>query len=140
MILIALAVVVLGTFGLLMTSAAAGSRGAAVVGALEALLFVAGTFFAALLSLLLFGMKCDESCDENLVPEARSGEWWHTLDAWQWNVQFILALAAFVATAVAFGLVIGTRYRAALITVGTALTLFCGWALIVAPLGDRFGI
>jgi hypothetical protein len=103
MILIALAVVVLGSFWPLMTSAVTGSRGAAVTGALEALLFVAGTLVAAVASLFLLGMKCDESCDENTVPEGRSGEWWHTLDAWQWNVQFMLALAAFVTTVVAFG-------------------------------------
>jgi hypothetical protein len=140
MILIVLAVVVLGTFWPLMTSAAAGSRGAAVTGALEASLFVAGTVFAALFSLLLAAMRCDESCDENLVPEARSGEWWHTLDAWQWNVQLILALAALLATAVGLGLVIGKRYRAALFAVGGGLLLFCGWALLLAPLGGAFGI
>jgi hypothetical protein len=139
-ILVALAVVVLGTFWPLMTSATAGSRGAAVAGALEAVLFVAGTGFAALFSLLLFGMKCDESCDENASVEARSGEWWHTLAAWQWNVQLMLALAAFVATGVAFGLVVARRYRAALITVAAALAVFSGWALLLAPLGDRFGI
>jgi hypothetical protein len=140
MILVALAIVVLGTFWPLMTSAASGSRGAAVAGAFEALLLVAGTVIAGSVSLLYLGMKCDESCDENLSPEVRSGRWWHTLDAWQWNVQFVLALAALVAAMSAFGLVLGRRYQAALIVVAVGLGLFFGWALILAPLGDAFGL
>ena len=140
MILVALAVAVLGSFWPLMASAEAGSRAAAVAGALEALLFVAGTVFAGLFALLLFGMKCDESCDENASLAARSGEWWHTLDAWQWNAQLALALAAFVATGVAFGFVVGRRYRAAPVAVAAAVSLFCGWALLIAPLSGKFGI
>jgi hypothetical protein len=40
----------------------------------------------------------------------------------------------------AFVLVTRKRYRAALAVVGIGLALFCSWALLLAPLGDAFGI
>jgi hypothetical protein len=140
MILVALAVVVLGTYVPLMLSAAGGSRGAGMVGALEGLLFAAGTGVAGLAALFWLGLKCDESCDENLTPEAQSGEWWHTLDAWQWKAQAALALVAFVAALAAVVLPIVRSHRAAIGAVVLGLAAFCAWALMIAPLGDQFGI
>jgi hypothetical protein len=138
MILVALAIVVLGTYVPLMLFAADGRRGAAFLGALEGLLFAAGTGIASLAALFWLGMKCDESCDENL--EAPSGDWWHTLDAWQWEAQAALAGAAFVAALAAVVLPLVRRYRAAMIAVVLGLAAFCAWALLMAPLGDQFGI
>jgi hypothetical protein len=139
-ILVLLIALVLGTFGPLMYMASTGSQGAAVAGGVEALLFAAGTGFSVLFAFLLVGLKCDESCDENLSPEVQRGTWWHTLDAWQWNAQLALAVGAFLTTVAAFVLVTRKRYRAALAVVGIGLALFCSWALLLAPLGDAFGI
>lgn len=140
MTLIALVVVVLGTYVPLMHAASGGSRIARALGALEGLLFVAGTSFSGLLALILLGLKCDESCDENLTPEARWGEWWHTLDAWQWKAQFGLAAAAFVAAVATVALPLTGKHRAAIVAVVLGVAVFCAWALLVAPLGDQFGI
>ena len=73
-------------------------------------------------------------------PVHPSGQWWYTLDALQWDVQLLIAAAAFVAAAITFGLVLARRYPAAMIAVATGLSLFCGWAPIIAPLGEKFGI
>jgi hypothetical protein len=139
-ILVALVLLVLVTYGPLMGAASRGSTAATVVGALEAALFVVGAGFAGLLALVLLGMKCDESCDENVVPEARSHEWWHTLDAWQWQAQAALALTAFAAAVIAFGFTVARKSRTALACVVLGLAAFCAWALMIAPLGDAFGI
>jgi len=139
-ILVALAIVVLGTYLPLMHAAAGGSRWARVLGALEGLLFTAGTGFAGLVAWVWFAMKCDESCDENVVPEARSGNWWHTLDAWQWEAQLALAVVALLASVAAVALPVERRYYAAMGAVIVGLTAFCAWALLVAPLGHNLGI
>jgi hypothetical protein len=139
-ILVGLAVVVLGTYVPLMLTASSGNRGAGIVGALEGVLFVAGTGFATLVALYYLGAKCDESCDENLSPEVQTGEWWHTLDAWQWNAQAALAGVALAAAACAVILPILGKYRAAIVVVVLGLSAFCAWALLVAPLGEQFGI
>jgi hypothetical protein len=140
LILVGLALVVLGTYVPLMLTASGGSRGAAVLGAVEGALFVVGTGFASLVALFYLGLKCDESCDENLTPEAQSGEWWHTLDAWQWKAQAALALVAFVAALAAVVLPIVRSHRAAIGAVVLGVAAFCAWALMMAPLGDQFGI
>lgn len=140
MILVALVVVVLGTYVPLMLTAADGRRWAGVIGALEGLLFVCGAGVASLLGLVLLGMKCDESCDENVVPEARSGEWWHTLDAWQWNVQAVLIFTTLFIAVLTVALPASRRYRAAIVAAVVGVALFCAWALLIAPLGDQFGI
>ena len=84
--------------------------------------------------------KCDESCDENLSPEVRRGEWWHTLDAWQWKAQLALALAALVAALATLVLPLLHRHTAGIVAVALGLAAFCAWALLVSPLGDQFGI
>jgi hypothetical protein len=139
MILIALAVVVLGTYVPLMLNASGGRRGAGILGALEGLLFAAGTGVAGLAALFWLGLKCDESCDRD-PPGMRTDEWWHTLDAWQWEAQAAFALVAFVAALAAVVLPLLRWYRAAMIAVALGLAAFCAWALLMAPLGDQFGI
>jgi hypothetical protein len=139
MILVALAVVVLGTYVPLMLSAAGGSRGAGMVGALEGLLFAAGTGVAGLAALFWLGLKCDEACDKD-PPDMRTDEWWRTLDAWQWEAQAVFALVAFVAALATVVLPLVRRYRGAMIAVVVGLAAFCAWALLMAPLGEQFGI
>src|SRR5688572_10342065 len=140
MILVALAIVVLGTYVPLMLSAADGRRGAAFLGALEGLLFAAGTGLASLAALFWLGLKCDESCTEPGSPTEQAGEWWHTIDAWQWEAQAALAAAALVASLAAVVLPLMRRYYAAMAAVIVGLAAFCAWALLMAPLGDQFGI
>jgi hypothetical protein len=139
MILVALAVIVIGTYVPLMLTASSGSRGAGVLGALEGFLFAAGAGFAGLVALLYLGLKCDDACDRD-PPEMRTDEWWRTLDAWQWEAQAALALVAFVAGLAAVVLPLVRWYRTAIIAVILGLAAFCAWALLMAPLGDQFGI
>jgi hypothetical protein len=139
-ILVALAVVVLGTYVPLMLMAAEGRRWAGIVGALEGLAFVVGTGFASLLGLVLLGMKCDESCVDPLYPDPRSDEWWHTLDAPQWQIQAALIFTTLFVAVLTVALPASRRYRAAIGAVVIGLATFCAWALVVAPLGDQFGI
>jgi hypothetical protein len=139
MILVALGVVALGTYVPLMLSAAGGSRSARVLGAFEGLLFTVGTGIASLAALFWLGLKCDEACDRD-PPEMRTDEWWHTLDAWQWEAQAALAFTAFAAALAALVLPLVRWYRAAMVVVVVGLAAFCAWALLMAPLGDQFGI
>jgi hypothetical protein len=139
-ILVGLAVVVLGTYVPLMLTASAGSRGAGFLGAFEGLLFAVGSGIAGLAALFWLGLKCDESCTEPGSPTEQAGEWWHTLDAWQWEAQAALALTAFVAALAAVVLPLVRWYRTAVVVVVVGLAAFCAWALLLAPLGDQFGI
>jgi hypothetical protein len=92
--------------------------------------------------------RCDEACTNH-------GGWQFTDDAWQWNALWVTALAGTitlwlsVALAVAAG---GTgafrRVRAAArhvhliaaVAMAGAIASFGGFTLIVAPLGDQYGI
>jgi hypothetical protein len=138
-ILLALALVVLGTYVPLMLSAAGGSRWAAFAGALEGVLFTFGTGFAGLVSLYWLGLKCDEACDKD-PPPFRTSEWWHTLDAWQWEAQAALAAAALASALAAVVFPLVRWYHAAIAAVLLGLAAFCAWALMMAPLGEQFGI
>jgi hypothetical protein len=140
MILVGLAIVVLGTYVPLMHAAAGGNRIARFLGALEAVLFAVGTGVAGLAALFWLGLKCDESCTEPGSPTALAGEWWHTLDAWQWEAQAGLAAAAFATSLAAVVLPLVRRYYAAMAVAVVGLAAFCAWALLMAPLGHQFGI
>lgn len=140
MILIGLAVVVLGTYVPLMLAAARGSRRSRVLGALEGLLFVGGAGFAGLAALASISLKCDESCTEPGSPTEQAGEWWHTLDAWEWEAQAALALVAFVAALATMVLPLVRWYYAAIAAAVLGLAALCAWALMMAPLGEQFGI
>jgi len=131
--------VVLGTYVPLMLSASGGRRGAGILGALEGLLFAAGTGSAGLVALFYLALKCDDTCDKD-PPDMRTGEWWRTLEAWQWEAQAALAAGAFVASLAAVVLPLVRWYYAAIAVVVLGLATFCAWALLMAPLGDQFGI
>src|SRR3954453_1327017 len=101
MLLLALGLFALIVFGALSETARSGT-GWARAGALV----LAGTLvplagFGAFASVVLLSLKCDESCDENLSPQVRSGDWWHSLDAWQWWGQFLVAALGFLAVGAA---------------------------------------
>ena len=85
-------------------------------------------------------MKCDESRDENAGPEYRSGEWWHTLDAWQWYAQFAVAVLGLAAVCAALVAVTRHQYRPATAFMVVAAGAFGAWAAFLAPLGDGLGI
>jgi hypothetical protein len=140
MILVALAVVVLGTYVPLMLAAAGGRRWAGIVGALEGLVFVCGAGFASLLGLVLLGMKCDESCTEPGSPTDQAGEWWHTLDAPEWKVQAALIFTTLFVAVLTVALPAARRYYLAMAAAAVGVATFCSWALVIAPLGDQFGI
>ena len=113
------------------------SRAGALIEAFV-LLLLAG--FGVLAALVLAGMKCDESCDENLSPEVRSGDWWHTLDAWQWWGQLLVAILGFAAIVAAFVWTTRGGHRRASASMGVAAASFGAWAAFLAPLGNGFGI
>jgi hypothetical protein len=115
-------------------------RQLAVLGALEGLLFAVGTGFAGLVALFWLGLKCDESCTEPGSPTDLAGEWWHTLDAWQWEAQAALAFGAFLAAVATIVLPLVRRYHVAIAVAVVGLAAFCAWALMMAPLGEQFGI
>ena len=140
MILVALAVVVLGTYAPLMLTAAGGRRWAGIVGALEGLLFLAGVGVASLAGLVLLGMKCDESCYEDTSLDVRRGEWWHTLDAVEWKVQAALIWTTLAVAILTVALPASRRYYLAIAAAVVGLATFCAWALLIAPLGEQFGI
>lgn len=140
MILVALVVVVLGTYAPLMHAASGGNAVARALGALEGLAFVAGTAVASLLAAYLSVAKCDESCTEEGSPTEQAGEWWHTLDAWQWKAQLVLALIALAAAFATLVLPLIRKQGAAVGAAVIGLAAFCAWALLIAPLGDQFGI
>ena len=139
MILVALALVVLGTYVPLMLAAARGKRRARVFGALEGLLFTCGTGFAGLVAMAFLVLKCDDTCDQDPEP-FRTGDWWRTLDAWEWEAQAALALVAFLAALATLVLPLVRWYLAAIAAALLGLAAFCAWALLVAPLGEQFGI
>ena len=137
MILVALAVVVLGTYVPLMLAAARGSRRSRVLGALEGLLFVGGTGFAGLVALAWLSLKCDESCTEPGSPTDQAGEWWHTRRL-EWEARGGLAPHSSPRwPRSCFRSCAGITRPAALLL---GLAAFSAWALMMAPLGEQFGI
>jgi hypothetical protein len=138
LVLFLLTLVVLGSFGPLMRAAERGDRGAATLGRLEAFLLTLAAGYGTLLALFLFGLRCDESCDENLSPEVRSGEWFRRIHAWQWSAQLALAALGFAAAATALVLTFRSRYRAAFGAVVAGVVCFFGWALFFAGVVGSF--
>jgi hypothetical protein len=90
--------------------------------------------YGVLGALILASLKCDESCYDE------SGEWWHTLDAWQWPAQLVVAVAGFAAIVAAFAWTIRRRHRAASASMVVAAASFGAWAAFLAPLGNGLGI
>jgi hypothetical protein len=139
MILVALAVVVLGTYVPLMLAASRGSRSSRALGAVEGLLFVSGTGFAGLVALFWLGLKCDESCTEPGSPTEQAGEWWHPRRLAVGGAGGACARRAPRRAGhvrLAAHSLVSRGDCAALL----GLAAFSAWALMMAPLGDQFGI
>ena len=113
-------------FGLLATRGA--RRQAVGVGVIGVLCALALSFVASFLDAL----RCDESCNENLVPSARTPGWHNTIHAWQWDAQLALALAALAAVLIASVLVGVRRGRAATGVAALAAGCAIAWAVLVA--------
>jgi ABC-type dipeptide/oligopeptide/nickel transport system permease subunit len=102
------------------------SRANCVLATIGTLALFFGAGFLALIALVINGLSCDESCDEG------SGDWHDDPDAWQYDIQFVIALGVL---GIAFAaLVLATRgrlreagYAAAATVVGAA-----GWWIFVA--------
>lgn len=140
MLVIALGLAALAVFVALAEAARRGSDSARTAAAIEAALLIALACVSVLVAAALLELKCDESCDENLSAEARSGEWWHTLDAWQWSAQLVVALVGLAAVIAALAFVARRRYRRASASMVLAAGAFAAWAAFLAPLGDGLGI
>jgi hypothetical protein len=138
-------VIGLGLLGLMafvaLAEAARDGKAAARAGVLiEAAILLPLAWVAVAFAVELRALGCDESCDENLSPDVRSGDWWHTQDAWQWSGQVAIAGIGAVAVVAAFAAATRARYRAATALLVLAATSFGVWAALLAPLGNRLGI
>ena len=140
MILLALVVIVLGTFVPLMLNAADGHRWARIAGTLEALLFVVGAGFASLVGLVYLGLRCDDTCAEGVEPITAREQWWRFFDSPEWKWQAMLVFSALACALATFVLTLLRRYYPAVAAAVVGLGLFCAWALLMAPLGEQFGI
>lgn len=140
MLVIALGLSALAGFAALAEGARQGSGIARVGALLESALLAALGGLGAVGAFSLKAMGCDESCDENLSPEVRTGHWWNSQDAWQWSGQVVVALLGAMAVSAALGAVVAKRYRAAIALMTFAAGCFGAWAVFLAPLGNRVGI
>jgi hypothetical protein len=137
---IGLGLVALVAFVVLAEGARRGSTSARVGALVEAAVLIPLAGLGALGALALIALRCDESCDEDKSPIVRTGDWWHSVDAWQWKGQLAVALAGTFAVTAAFVAVTRRRYRAASLLMVAAAACFGGWAAFLAPLGDGLGI
>lgn len=80
-------------------------------------------------------LRCDEACDENLLPAFRSGRWWDTSDAWQWDAQALVALSGLTAGAAAIIAIARRRHARATAAFALAVACLVGWSVLVAPIG-----
>jgi hypothetical protein len=117
-----------------------GVADARVIALVEAGVLVPLAGVGAFAGLILWGIKCDGSCEEGALPEYRTGEWWHTQDAWQWPTQFLVAAAGFGLICTAFVWASTKHYRRASIAMTLAAACFGAWAAFLAPLGNGLGI
>jgi hypothetical protein len=135
-----LGLVAFGLFAAFAEAARDGSGGARVAVIIEGGVLLAFAGLGVLVAYAFIALKCDENCDESLVPAARSGDWWHTQDAWQWWAQMFVALGGFIAGAAALSCVVRRQYRRGTGWLLVAAACFGVWAGFVAPLGNALGI
>jgi hypothetical protein len=98
----------------------------------RAVAFAAGVFavpalvLMTLVATLVRALRCDESCEVS-----RTSGWVHAIDAWQWDAQWIAALAALLIAVVAVTLLAFRRERAASISAGLTAVSVIAWAAIM---------
>jgi hypothetical protein len=132
--LVVLAVAAAALFWRLSALAADGHEAARQVAIAECATLLIPAAFGLFLAWAFLGYRCDESCDEDSV------DWWHTLDAWQWSAQFVVALAGTAAIVAALVYTVRRRHDRAPFLLGMAGVCFGAWAVILAPLGEGLGI
>lgn len=91
-----------------------------------------GATVLALIATFFEALRCDENCNENYVPSARTPGWHNTIHAWQWDAQWVLALVVLAAVLVATILVGLRRRRAAMGAAAIAAVCAVAWALLIA--------
>jgi hypothetical protein len=83
-------------------------------------------------SLIVGGMRCDESCNENLSPSVRLDGWSHWDGSWQWKAIVVLPLLAALLTFVAGALAVAGRSFHALVALLLILIPVVAWIAILA--------
>lgn len=78
------------------------------------------------------GLRCDESCNENLVPDARTPGWRHWAHSWQWDALPVLAALAVIATAVAWFALVSRKSRSAAASLAISAILAGAWLMLAA--------
>jgi hypothetical protein len=96
-------------------------RAAEVVGVLAWALVELLSFLLAMWAAL--GWRCDESCNDNLVPEARSGGWGSWIHSRQWTPAWIIPGVALLVTLSLLGGAWRGRLPRARFWVATALSV-----------------
>jgi hypothetical protein len=132
-------VIVMGVFALvafvrLADAAREGKGGARAWVLIEAALIVPLAGMGLLVAMVLLGLTCDESCED---PPT---DWRHSPHAWQWVVQFGVAMVGTVAVVSAFVAAWRANYRLASALMVLAAVSFGAWAAFLAPLGSGLGI
>ena len=84
-----------------------------------------------LFALLIFGLRCDESCNEGLVPSVRRAGWKHSSGSWEWGAQLALALTAFATGLLPIVLLRFRRSRGAVVAAAATEALVIAWVLFV---------
>jgi hypothetical protein len=89
----------------------------------ESLVLTLAAGFTLLFSLIVWGLTCDESCDD------RSSLWQDDPDAWQWTAQAIVAAAGFVAVISALVFVLVRSYRSAMVAMSLGSGAYATWGI-----------
>jgi len=138
--LLATVLIVVLAFALLARAAARGSRAARVAALVQSVALAGCGLPAFLLALFLFGVSCDESCDVNRVQQDRTGNWWHSVNAWQWWAELGVAGFMLVALIIALRRTLRRKHAKAAAWMAVAGASFLVWLAFIAPTGDALGI
>jgi len=126
--LIAVCLLALLGFGALAVSARRGSPMAQSTGVLVGCLLSLFATYGMLIALVVDALRCDDTCSGG-----EDADWSQRADAWQWSVQFALAIAGLVAVIAATILIARRKYRSAIATMAVAAMCWCAWAAILMP-------
>ena len=126
--LIAVCLLAFVGFSALAVSARGGSPMAHSTGVLLGCLLSLFAAYGMLIALVVDALRCDDTC-----YGGEGGDWRDRADAWQWSVQFALAIAGLLAVITATILIAGRKYRSGIATMTVAAICCCTWAAILAP-------
>ena len=103
-------------------------RAVALPVAWVAVLPAAGIAWAAA---ILLALRCDESCNDNLIPSAREPGWTHWIHSWQWYLQFSFATVGLVAAIAAAAAFVLRRRTVARVLAALAAGSAIAWAIAI---------